>query len=163
MATELQYKVFQSAYEEENDRYTQLESRAKFYLTIVTFYLGAVAFKFSDVLVFTKSYRIPAILYIGAGVLLLISLLLTILATRIRAYEAPFDPEKIIRSFTESPPRDAEFLDKRMVDYAVATNRNRKVNNTVGALLSRSSWFLFSALSLQLIVFIIAFYSNANN
>jgi hypothetical protein len=156
MATQVQFEVFRAAYQQETERYTRLESRAKFYLTIVTFYLGAIAFKFSDVLVFAKEYRIATIFYIGTGILLLASLLFAILSMRIRKYEAPFDPEKIIKSFGESPPKDDDFLDERLVDYAVATNRNRTVDNRVANLLSVSSWLLFAGISLQLITFIIA-------
>jgi hypothetical protein len=156
MATEAQFDVFAKAYEEENERYSQLESRAKFNLTIVTFYLGAIAFKFPDVIAFAKEYHIPSIFFIGTGILLVSSLLFTVLSTRIRTYETAFNLHEIIRSFGRAPPTDEDFLDQRLVDYAEATKRNRAVNNRVGNLLSASSWFLFGAMFLQLIVFIIA-------
>jgi hypothetical protein len=160
MATKVQFEVFREAYEAEKEHYAQVEARAKLYLTIITFYLGAVAFKFSDVLTFMKTYGIPATLYIAGGVLLLLALLLTILATRIRTYEAAYDLRHIIESFKEVPPTDSEFLDARLVDYTIATERNRAMNNRVAKLLSGSSWLLFSAIFLQLAVFFIAFYKS---
>ena len=156
MATQVQFEIFRAAYQQETERSTRLESRAKFYLTIVTFYLGAIAFKFSDVLAFAKEYHIAPIFYISTGILLLASLLFAILSMRIRTYEAPFDPEQIIKSFGKSPPKDDNFLDQRLVDYTVAINRNRAVNNHVANLLSGSSWLLFAGISLQLVTFIMA-------
>lgn len=160
MATQVQFEIFRAAYDAENERYERLESRAKLYLTIITFYLGAVAFKFADVLIFMKTYGIPPTLYIAGGVLLLLSLLLTILATRIRAYERAYDLRDIIESFKESAPTDSEFLDARLADYTIASERNRAANNRVADLLSGSSWLLFSAILLQLTVFFIAFYKS---
>jgi hypothetical protein len=123
MATELQFQVFKAVYLEENDHYVQLESRAKFYLSIVTFFLGAIAFKFADLLAFAQLYAVPPLLYIGTAVLLVLSLLLTILAMRIRTYEAACDLHDIKNSFGSSAPKDSDFLDERLVDYAIAADR----------------------------------------
>jgi hypothetical protein len=161
MASEVQFEAFRAAYEAENDRYAQLESRAKLYLTIITFYLGAVAFKFADVLTFMKTYAIPPTLYIAGGVLLLLSLLLTILATRIRTYETAYDLRQIIESFEDVPPSDSKFRDDRLADYTIATERNRATNNRVANLLAGSSWLLFAAICVQLMVFFIAFYESS--
>jgi len=162
MVEGLLLQIFKEAYDAENERYTQLESRAKFYLTIISFYLGAVAFKFADVLKFLKEYRISAALYVGGGMLLSLSLLLTILATRIRGYEGAFDLRQITDSFKSSMPKEKDFLEDRLTDYVVATDRNRATNNRVADLLSGSSWLLFAAVLLQLIIFVVAFCSSVN-
>jgi hypothetical protein len=163
METDLLLQVFKGAYEAENERYAQLESRAKFYLTVISFYLGAIAFKFADVLKFLEQYRISGGVYIGAGVLLSFSLLLTILATRIRGYEAAFDLDKISEECESSMPDEERFHIKCLASYRVATRRNRRTNDRVGKLLSASSWLLFGAALLQLIIFVTAFYLSATN
>lgn len=156
VATELQFQVFKAVYQEENDRYVQLDSRAKFYLSLVTFFLGAIAFKFPDLLSFARLYGIPPLLYIATAVFLVLSLLLTILATRIRPYEAACDLPEIIDSFGSSASKDSDFLDERLADYAVAADRNRKENNKVANWLSWAAWLLFAAIFLQLVVFAIS-------
>jgi hypothetical protein len=136
MVTKLLLQVFKDTYDAENERYTQLESRAKFYLTVISFYLGAIAFKFADVLKFLEQYRISGAVYIGAGVLLSFSLLLTILATRIRGYEGAFDLEKISEDCKSSMPKEEDFLIGSLAAYRVATRKSRRTNDRVANLLS---------------------------
>jgi hypothetical protein len=45
MATDTQYKVFKEVYDQESERYSNLGTRAGLYLTLITFYLGAVLLK----------------------------------------------------------------------------------------------------------------------
>lgn len=157
MATELQFSVFKSAYEEENVRYTQLEARARFYLTLLTFYLAAIAFKFDDVQKFASRFGVPLVLYISAGFLLVIALLFTVLATRIRTYEAPYDLREIVESFGAKPPTDTNFIVERMADCVVATERNCRVNNSVANWLQGASWLLFAAVCLHFSTFLWAY------
>lgn len=154
MATEMQYKVFRASYDEENVRYSLLENRAKFYLTIITFYLGAIAFKINDVTSFATQFRIPITLYFIMALLLLLALLLTIMATRIRSYEGVNDLENIIKSLASTVPSEEEFLDTCLIDLAVATNRNSLINNKVAAMLQWASYLLFLAVASQLTVFL---------
>lgn len=153
MATEMQYKVFRASYDEENTRYSQLENRAKLYLSIITFYLGAVAFKINDIGLFMAQFRIPIVHYLMLALFLLLALLLTILATRIRVYEGVNDLEEIIISLGAGAPNDEEFLDSCLIDLAVATNRNSQVNNKVAVMLQWASYLLFLAVVCQLTVF----------
>lgn len=156
MATKAQYDVFRGAYEEENDRHSGLEGRAKLYLTIITAYLGAVAFKTTDVLAFLKVFSIPFYWYLLLGVSLVLALLLTVCAMGIRKYEGVFDPEAEIKSFGEKQPTDEDFFDKRIVDLAVATSRNSDVNNRIASYLQWCGILVFIAVCLQLVVFGIA-------
>jgi hypothetical protein len=153
MATKAQYEVFRGAYEEENERHSGLESRAKLYLTIITAYLGAVAFKTTDVLAFLKTFDIPFYWYLLLGICLILALLLAVCAMGIRKYEGVFDAEAEIKSFGDKPPADEDFFDKRIVDLAVATNRNSAVNNRIATYLQWSGILVFVAVCLQLIVF----------
>lgn len=157
MATETHYAFFKSVYDEENVRYTELESRAKFYLTIQTFYLGAIAFKFDDIRKFSEALSVPPILFITGGLLVVLGLLLTVLATRIRAYEAPTDLQKLLQSFGSSPPTDSEFLDDRLADLAVATDRNSIANDKVASLLTYAGILLFAAVTVHFVTFVYAY------
>jgi hypothetical protein len=153
VATKVKYDVFRAAYDEESEHNLALESRAKLYLTIITAYLGAVAFKTTDVLVFLGRFCIPFCWYLLLGVCLLLALLLVICAMGIRKYEGVFDPKAEIQSLGEKAPTDEEFLDKRIVDLAVATTRNSKVNNRKAIYLQYSGILVFVAVCLQLVVF----------
>ena len=158
MATKVQYDVFRAVYDEESERHTVLESRAKLYLTIITAYLGAVAFKTTDVLAFLARFCISFYWYLLLGVCLIVALLLAICAMGIRKYEGVFDPEAEIKSFGRNPPTDEDFLDKRIVDLAVASNRNNKVNNRIAGYLHYSGTMVFLAVCLQLVVFGLAIF-----
>jgi hypothetical protein len=153
LATKTQYDVFRSVYDEESERHSGLEGRAKLYLTIITAYLGAVAFKTTDVLAFISKFNISFYWYLLLGVCLILALLLTVFAMGIRTYEGVFDPEAEIKSFGPKRPSDEEFLDKRIVDLAVATNRNSDVNNRIATCLFYAGLLIFIAVCLQLVVF----------
>lgn len=154
MATETEYQVFKALYDEESTRYAELESRAKLYLTIITFYLGAIAFKLEDITKFLNEFNVPKWPYVFSGLLLIIALLLTILGTRIMTFEGQFDPEEVYKTSREKPLKD--FLDDRLVDLAVATNRNSVTNNSIATFLEWASYFLFAAVAIQMLIFAFA-------
>jgi len=156
VATKTQYDCFKTVYDEETTRYAQLENRSKLYLTIITFYLGAIAFKVDAVLKFVSQFKVPISIYAAMAVVLLGALLLTVLATRIRAYEGIYDPEDVIESFGQSAPLDDEFLDDRIIDLAVAAQRNAEQNNTVARVLQWASYLLAGAVLLQLVALLFA-------
>lgn len=160
MATAKQYEVFKHIYDEEIETYKHLEARARFYMTIITFYVGAIFFKFEDSIEFVRAYMIPAYLYLLLAVLLLSALLFTVLAVRIRSYEGICDPEEVIHGFNNEPPEDVDFLNHRIVDLAVATNRNSDQNSKVATNLYVSAWLIFAAVVLQLFIFVYAFTSD---
>jgi hypothetical protein len=156
MATNTQYEIFKAVYDEEVERYSALESRSKLYLTILTFYLGAIAFKIEDVMKFVSQFRVPLWLYMSIALVLLLGLLLTILATRIREFEGICDLEKVVDSFGAKPPTDEDFLDDRLADLVVATKRNSIQNDKIATCLQWASYMLFVAVLLQLFVFLLA-------
>jgi hypothetical protein len=153
VATKVQYEVFRAAYDEESEHHSVLESRAKLYLTIITAYLGAIAFKTTDVLAFLNEFKVSFYWYLLLGLGLVLALLLTVCAMGIRTYEGVFDPKVEIQSFGDKPPTDVEFLDKRIVDLAVATDRNNRMNNKVAEYLRYAGFLIFLAVTVQLIVF----------
>lgn len=156
MATKLQYEVFKTVYDEETERFEALESRSKLYLTIISLYLGALAFKMDEVLKFLSTFKTPAALYIFMIIGFIISLLFTIFATRIRPYEGICDLEQVVDSFGADPPSDEDFLDNRLADLVVATNRNSIENDKMAAHLRRASYALVFAVVMQLFVFLVA-------
>jgi hypothetical protein len=96
------------------------------------------------------------VLFLLSGTLLVAALLLTALAITVRDYEGICDPENVVTDFGESPPSDQEFLDDRIVDLAVATNRNHRQNNRVAALLKWAARVICCAVALQTVLLFIA-------
>jgi hypothetical protein len=158
MATEAQYKIFKEIFDEESKRYSELDAKAKLYITIITFYLGAVAFKFKDVLELTNSIACTRWLYLAISLALVGALLCTIIAMRVRTFEGICDPEEVIQSFAKSPLTDDEFRDDRITDLAVATNRNFAQNNRIAGSLSFASYLIFLAALIQLGLFAVAIF-----
>lgn len=156
MATEIQYKVFKEIYDEEAKRYSNLGTRSNLYLTIITFYLGVILLKVDDLLKFVAGFGISVVWFLCVGILLVVALLLTVRAASIREYEGICDPEKVIKGFGKKPPTDEDFLDDRIVDLSVATNRNSAQNNSVPSLLQWAAHIIFLAALLQFVVFIVA-------
>jgi hypothetical protein len=162
MATSLQYEFFRRLYEEQNERRKILEVRAQFYFSILSLYFGIVVFKFSDLLTPSKALS-PASLsptfrtihVIVAGCLV-IGLTTTLLAIRIRNFEMPNNPRKIIDNMSEWPPSDDDFCDHRIVDYAVATTRNWDRNEECARYLRISGWFLVAAVVIHFISIVVS-------
>jgi hypothetical protein len=156
MATEIQYRVFKEIYDDESERYSDLGTRSNLYLTLITFYLGVILLKFDDVSKFINLFRVSMVLFLSIGALLVLALLFTALALGIREYEGICDPEEVIQNFGKDRPSDEDFLDDRIVDLAVATNRNSKQNDRVAALLQWAARLIALAVLLQVLVFSIA-------
>ena len=125
------------------------------YFSIVSLYLGAIAFKFDDIRTLADHFRVPSLLVLIAGGFLLVSLLMTILAVAIRNYEGVCDPVEVIDGFGDAPPSDSDFLDDRIAELAVATNLNFAQNNRTANLLSWAVVLLFIGVALYLGIFII--------
>jgi len=152
----MQYQIFKTLFDEESRRYSELEARSRLYLTVITFYLSVIGFKINDVVEFANKFRVPLILYIVTAFALLLALLFTVASARIRNYERIADPEKIIRLLGESAPTDEDFLDARLIDLAVATNRNAIQNNRVALMLRYASTFIFIGVVLQIAILFLA-------
>lgn len=157
MANQAQHDAFKTVFDEEQARYEQLEKRANLYLTVITFYLGAIIFKVEDLLKFALNFRLSIFWFLAIGTILGIALLLVVRAVGIREYEGLFDPKKEIESYRPMRPSDSEFFDKRLADFAVATNRNAKQNNKVAKLLQFAAWLIFLSVLLQIIIFGVIF------
>ena len=156
MATEIQYKIFKEIYDEETQRYSSLGTRSNLYLTVITFYLGVILLKVDDLLKFVMGFGVSVVWFLCIGIVLVAALLLTVRAVDIRKYEGICDPEEVIEGFGKTPPTDEDFLDHRIGDLAVATNRNSAQNNRVARLLQWAARVIFVAVLLQVLVFAVA-------
>jgi hypothetical protein len=157
MATEIQYKVFKEVYDEETQRYADLEKRSNLYLTIITFYLGAIGFKLDDVRKFADAFHVAVIWFVAIAAVLALAFLATVAAIQIRRFEGICDLEEEIEAFGSTPPSDSEFLDQRLIDLAVATNWNSRQNERIALTLRVASLLLFVAVLLQMGVFVMVF------
>ena len=154
MATQNQYDFFRILYQEETDRYNELEARARLYFAIISFYMSAIAFKFSDLVGFLQATRIPTAAPVFVATCMVISLTACVLGIQIRTYEGIAEPRDIIASFGTQPPSDTEFFDARIADYVIASERNSAVNDRVANYLSVSAITLAVAMIGQIVVLI---------
>lgn len=152
MASKEQFEFFKSVYADEESRYRELIDRGKIILSLATLYTGFLAF--------TVERNSPAssemfALFAAAVILLLTSFLLSILALGVYSYEGPADPEDILQNYGASPPSDADFFDARIVDYAVAANRNAAQNDRRAKFIFFSIAVLLAGLTLHAIYFLL--------
>lgn len=98
MATHEQYEFFKFLYEEEGERYGQLEARAKLYLGVITVFLATLLYKAGEVKASVTAIRIPWALVLIEAALLAASLMFTVFGSLIRTYEGLADPEEIIKN-----------------------------------------------------------------
>ena len=89
MATKAEFDFFSQMYNEQAERRKNIQERAKFYFTIVSFYFGVILFKLQDIADPSKFSRTQRWFSVTSAVALSASLLFTLLATRVRFYEIP--------------------------------------------------------------------------
>ena len=123
------------------------------------FYLGAIAFKYPDVMKFFEELNLPSWPPLLLGGLLLISFIFTIVATKIRDYEGVRDPVQLIEECEEGSFTDEYVMDQFIGGLARATNDNAEKNNRVGTYLQISSYFLAAGIACQLLIFAMAAYN----
>ena len=156
MATKEQLDFFRTLYEEEDARYEQIEGRARLYLGIITVFLASIILKSKEVKASAEALDVPWWLVVGEAVFLAGSLLLVVLGSLIRTYEGLTDPEKLIARYGDQLPANDEFLEDRIVDYAVATNRNSASNDRSAAYIQIAGVILAIAMFLMLGILVVA-------
>jgi hypothetical protein len=150
MATQSQYEFFKLLYQDETDRYKELDERAKLYFTVISFYLGAVAFKLKDVGDFLKAAHVPVSIVIAIAACLTVAVALCVLGVQIRTYEGITEPRDVLQSYGEVQPTDGEFFDARIADFMVATERNSVQNDRVATYLALSGGAIALAMIIQI-------------
>jgi len=155
VASEPVYKFFQALYDEESKRFEELESRARLYFSIASLYVGAIAFKFDDVIKFVGRAQVPAAVIVIDGAAFVVAVLFCVLAMQVRKYEGISDPDEILNAFDEEGvPSDDDFYDDRVVDYSVAIAKNSGVNNRVAGWLSVSGFSILLGVAGQVALFV---------
>lgn len=152
MATKDQYAFFRALYEDEEKTYVHLESRGRFYFTIISLFVVALVLKGPETKASAIWLGIPSWLLSAAAVVLMLALVLLLIAVRIRTYEAVADPEDVAKSLTDATTDD-DFLADRIADLTVATNRNVVVNNRVASFLLWTAICTIAAMVLLLAAF----------
>jgi hypothetical protein len=141
MMSERQYSYFLALYEEENARSAELLERGKTYLTIVAAYSGFFAFTADD----WPGEESPWAMRLVFGFIALClatSLVCIVRALGIYTYEGRNDPEKLLESIGAKQQSDDDFFDRRIVDAAVAHNRNAIQNDRRAFRLTIASWLM---------------------
>ena len=155
MVSEPIYKFFQALYDEEAKRFAELESRARLYFSIASLYVGAIAFKFDDVVKLVGRINLPAVHIVLDGALFIVAILFCVLAMQVREYEGIAAPYDILHLFeVEGVPSDGDFFHDRIVDYAVAVKRNSRINNRIAIWLSVSGFSILSGVAGQVLMFV---------
>ncbi len=137
--TKEQYEFFRALYDEEERTALQLEGRAKVYLGVISAFLAALLLKAGDAKQIAEALRVPWALLLSDAVPMSLALLLVLWALRIRDFEAVGDGPEVIEGYRDEWPDDAQFFEDRMVDYAFASSRNRRLNNETAGLLAWAS------------------------
>jgi hypothetical protein len=153
MATEEQYTFFRSMYDAEEHRYVQLQDKAKFFFAVISAYLGAITFKASDIVSFAAQFHVPSGILLSVAVGMLLALVFTVLAMRIRGYERVTDPVKLVQALGNTAPTNAQFWDDRIIDLAAAANYNFAVNGRTAKHLMIASLAVVVSIAFQLIAF----------
>jgi hypothetical protein len=161
MATEKQMAFFKSLYDEEAARHAVLMERAKTYITVITIYIGIVGLKVGDLTALTKDFRVPWALLLCIALAVGAALLLTVMAIRVREFEALVEPEKAAKELDAPNMTDEKFFANRIADYVVATQVNRKVVNDIGFKLRLAVMFLAGGVALHLFTVLVALNSQA--
>jgi hypothetical protein len=152
VASEKQYGVFKSLYDDESHRFNDLMDRAKTFISVMTLFSGLLLIKGTDLDAYLSGTPFVRIAFTTGAVLFVLALLSLLLATRIRPYEAFADPEQIIESLpADEAMSDEDFFDDRIAELSVVTNRNALQNDNFALTLTVSSWFLIVATATTLL------------
>lgn len=146
-------------YEEEKDRQSIIHNVVKVYMSFLTATFAAIAFvlfKTNVVNLFkadfasSKFILLGAIIFILSILFIVISFFLTIRILKVWRYERLCNP-KIFALRSSVMGNEIEVLREIIYHYAVASNRNHKINDEKSDLLSYAFYFLIPGLFLFII------------
>lgn len=156
MATEAQCAFFRFLYEQEDAREDTINQYSKTLLSLTTLYSGFVIFVVEKMAAMTLPMKI---MFVATVASMLAGLIATVWGSRLADFEGVNDPEKVINQYdnTEEMP-DETFFDKRIADFAIATNRNSRINDKRAGSLLLASYFLVAGILCHAIFFMIALF-----
>jgi len=156
MATEKQFEHFKYIYTQEEDRYKELISRANIFMAIATFYLGFLATNFLPTV--KPSFPIALFEIIKLSLLLLgfsvfiIAFIFIIMSINIYRHEVLADPKEIIENYGDVVPKDEDFFDDRIIEFAASTIKNRTINNNRAIKLKYAAILMLIGITLHVIL-----------
>lgn len=151
------YEIFKYIFEKEEKRRDELTGRIKIYLSILTFYLGVLAFNLKEVQEVLQDTGLSVkVLWVITLVALVVPLFF-IVRTLTLQYQGMSGLDDLIQSDEVSNTNASEFYLARMVDLADVHDQNIVTNDRVSRDLAISTVFLSIgiATSFALFVFII--------
>jgi hypothetical protein len=155
MVSEAIYKFFQALYDEETKRFAELDSRARLYFSIASLYIGAIAFKFDDVLKLVARVNVPPVFIIVDGAFFIVAVLFCVVAMQLRRYEGIANPYDVLETLqAENTPTEGEFFKARVVDYSVAAKHNSRINNRIAIWLAVSGFSILCGVAGQVLMFV---------
>ncbi len=83
-ATKEQYDICKTIYDEEKSRFAALGSRANIYVTLVSFFLGAILFQLNGLKAFLTDFHVPEWIELFVGISLIGAMSCTVLALVLR-------------------------------------------------------------------------------
>ncbi|RWI57032.1 MAG: hypothetical protein EOR16_15610 [Mesorhizobium sp.] len=156
MATEAQYAFFRFLYEEENAREDTINQYSKTLLSLTTLYSGFVIFVVEKMTMMTLPMKI---MFVATVASMLTGLVVTVWGSRLADFEGVNDPEKVVDQYDDAEDMpDEQFFDKRIADFAIATNRNSRVNDRRAKALLIASYCLVAGILCHAIFFMIALF-----
>jgi hypothetical protein len=151
--TQEHLKILKSAYDDEERHFSELIARGKIYLSITSVYVGFITFKFTEIGTVVNDSIFSFALVSMAAASVLVSLILTIMALGMYAYEVPFEIGAAAKAAAGHSSID-EFYEDVIADLAVAAERNSVVNERRAKFLAWSSYFLAAAVCSHLLALI---------
>ena len=152
LATKLEF--FKAAYAEESLREQQLRTYSNNYLGLAAAYTGFLFFvvekaRPTDVLSWTTFVLTTCALSLG--------LALSLWVSKVARYEALFTPEMMS---SEVGDGEDDFLLSRIADYAVACERNVKVNDRKATVLEFATFAFVAGVVLSALYFVILLHNG---
>ncbi|WP_316219399.1 hypothetical protein [Bradyrhizobium sp. SZCCHNR2026] len=126
MATLKQYEFFKGLYDEQTERTHELREQGKTYISLSTLYSAFVTFVVERVRPETILDKSLFVLTVASMVAAFFA---SLWAIKVSNFEAITFPQDVVEEMGDSAVKDAAFFDKRIGDYAVACERNSKVND----------------------------------
>ena len=153
MASKEQLEFFQDLFDHEVRRYEHLAERAKLYFAVISFFLGAMLFKFDDVAKFFVNSDAPVIGIALNGGVAVVALIYCVMAMQIKTYEAICDPDRVLMNLDESDLVAEVFFDTRIADFAFAAKQNAVENERTAGYLSKSAVLMLTSIVFTAVLF----------
>ena len=156
MATKIEFEAFKYLYEREHARYLELGNRAKIFLSLITLIFGSLFLKLDAILTIAGRHWSILLILIMTWLAFMGALICTLLSLFIRVYEGLNRPRRMADEIDETHPDEATFLDSRIADFTVATERNHKENESRASWLQRAGLALLLGFSLSFLFLLLA-------